>query len=185
MVLALYDKDPEIQLNSFNLIKSQITTSTSSMTSIPKPLKFLRNHYEELKEFYIKNYENTTKDFKFPLSDLLACIVMVVSATEDTVLFWVVKGNKKNLTQWGLEFVRTLCGNIAEEINKRVDAELPFEDLYEFVAIIIPYLIDMHSESEAVDLLLEVEKLETIMDFVNTNNYKRICLYLMCTPCMM
>ena len=37
----------------------------------------------------------------------------------------------------------------------------------------------MHSESEAVDLLLEVEKLETIMDFVNQNNYKRICLYLM------
>lgn len=179
MVAALYDKDAEIQLNSFNLIKSQVVNSTSSMTSIPKPLKFLRLHYEELKEFYVKNYENTNKDFKYHLSDLLAVLVMVVSNTEDTVLYWVLKGNRKNLCDWGLEFIRTLSGNIGEEFNKRIDEELPYEDLYEFVAIIIPYLINTHSESEAVDLLLEVEKLETIMEFVNQNNYKRICLYLM------
>jgi 26S proteasome regulatory subunit N1 len=179
MVAAIYDKDPDIQLNSFNLIKSQITTSTSSMTSIPKPLKFLRLHYDTLKEFYMKNYENTINEFKYHLSDLLAVLVMVVSNTEDTVLNWVLKGNRKNLCDWGLEFIRTLSGNIGEEFNKRIDQELPYEELYEFVAIIIPYLINMHSESEAVDLLLEVEKLETIMDFVNQNNYKRICLYLM------
>lgn len=185
MVLALYDKDPEIQLNSFNLIKSQVTNSTSSMTSIPKPLKFLRLHYDELKEFYMKNYDqqqtNNTKitEFKYNLSDLLAVLVMVVSNTEDTVLYWVLKGNRKNLCDWGLEFIRTLSGNLGEEFNKRIDQELPYEDLYEFVNIIIPYLIETHSESECVDLLLEVEKLEMIMDFVNQNNYKRICLYLM------
>lgn len=179
MVEALFDKDSEIQLNSFNLIKSQITTSTSSMTSIPKPLKFLRLHYDTLKEFYLKNYDNTTNEFRYNLSDLLAVLVMVVSNTEDTLLYWVLKGNRKNLCDWGLEFIRTLSGNIGEEFNKRIDQELPYEELYEFVAIIIPYLINMHSESEAVDLLLEVEKLETIMDFVNQNNYKRICLYLM------
>lgn len=194
MVKGLYDKDEELQLNAFNLIKNQITTSTSSMTSIPKPLKFLRLHYDDLKNFYQKNFEgeksieNQTlnsiekeKKFKNCLSDLLAVLVMVVNTTEknENVLYWVLKGNKKNLTDWGLEFIRTLSGNLGEEFNRRIDEELPFEDLYEYVSIIIPYLIETHSESEAVDLLLEVEKLENIMDFVNSNNYKRICLYLM------
>src|SRR5690348_7735404 len=30
----------------------KIRTSTSSMTSVPKPLKFLHPHYEPLKQFY-------------------------------------------------------------------------------------------------------------------------------------
>lgn len=179
MVAALYDSDPEIQINSFNMIKSQVVNSTSSMTSIPKPLKFLRLHYDQLKSFYLSKYENSNSDFRFLLSDLLAVLVMVVSNTEDSVLNWVLKGNKKNLCDWGLEFIRTLSGNIGEEFQKRIDNEQPYEELYEYVAIIIPYLIETHSESEAVDLLLEVEKLDTIMDFVNQTNYKRICLYLM------
>jgi 26S proteasome regulatory subunit N1 len=33
-------------------IKTFIKTSTSSMTAVPKPLKFLRPHYEELTKLY-------------------------------------------------------------------------------------------------------------------------------------
>lgn len=35
-------------------IKNFIKTSTSSMTAVPKPLKFLRPHYDELTELYEK-----------------------------------------------------------------------------------------------------------------------------------
>jgi 26S proteasome regulatory subunit N1 len=33
-------------------IKNFIKTSTSSMTAVPKPLKFLRPHYEKLEKAY-------------------------------------------------------------------------------------------------------------------------------------
>ncbi|MBE7182143.1 MAG: hypothetical protein INR71_13240 [Terriglobus roseus] len=33
-------------------IKDSIKTSTSSMTAVPKPLKFLRPHYEKLEKTY-------------------------------------------------------------------------------------------------------------------------------------
>jgi 26S proteasome regulatory subunit N1 len=180
MILGLYDKDPEIQMNAFNLIKSQIINSTSSMTSIPKPFKFLRLHYNPLKDFYYMNYENAgPSDFKHNLSDLLAVLVMVVSNTTDTVLGWVLKGNKKNLCDWGLEFIKSLSGNIGVEFLNRIENEQPYEDLYDLVNIMVPFLINSHSESEAIDLLLEVEKLEMVMDLVNQNNYKRICIYLL------
>jgi len=180
MVQGLFDRDPEIQMNAFNLIKSQVVNSTSSMTSIPKPLKFLRLHYDSLKEFYNINYANaSTSEFKNNLSDLLAVLVMVVSNTTDTVLSWVLKGNRKNLCDWGVEFIKSLSGNIGVEFLNRIENEQAYEDLYELVNIIVPYLINSHSESEAIDLLLEVEKLDMIMDLVNQNNYKRICLYLL------
>lgn len=189
MVIGLFDNDPEIQINAFNLLKGQVVNSTSSMTSIPKPLKFLRLHYDSLKTLYCQKYENLNEsnvfdnakslEFKYLLSDLLAVLVMVVSNSMDTVLHWVLKGNKKCLCDWGLEFIKSLSGNIGQEFLNRIENEKPYEDLYELVNVIIPYLISTHSESEAIDLLLEVEKLEMIMDFLNQTNYKRICLYLL------
>ena len=44
-------------------LRSQIRASTTSMTSVPKPLKFLRQHYESLKEVYEKIKDETAKVF--------------------------------------------------------------------------------------------------------------------------
>jgi 26S proteasome regulatory subunit N1 len=178
MVTALYDKDSDLRLNAYNMIKNEINTATSSMTSIPRPLKFLRPHYEAIKEYESKLGDHDD-NFKKLLRDLLAVLVMVTSNTTDTTIQWILKGSKKDITSWGAEFVRFLSGDIANEYMNRLDAEQSFDDLLDLVAIIVPYLIELHSENEAIDLLLEVEKLDSIMDFVNANNYKRICQYLM------
>eukprot|EP00965_Chrysotila_dentata_P105542 3485817-Pleurochrysis_carterae.AAC.1 len=42
------DPEPELRKAALNSMISEIRTSTSSMTSVPKPLKFLRTHYGEL-----------------------------------------------------------------------------------------------------------------------------------------
>ena len=60
-VERLFDIDPQIRINSYNFLKDQITTSTSSMTSIPRPLKFLRAHYQEIKEKF-ENFEEKTNE---------------------------------------------------------------------------------------------------------------------------
>ena len=178
MVAGLYEADSELRLNAYNLIKNEITTATSSMTSIPRPLKFLRLHYEALKEYESK-LDNKDNSFRMLLRDLLAVLVMVTPNTTDTTLQWVLLGSKQNLTSWGQEFIRTLCGDIANEYMNRLDQERSFEDLLDLVQVIVPFLIELHSENEAIDLLLEVDKLDSIMEFVNQNNYKRICQYLL------
>ena len=43
---------------------------------------------------------------------------------------------------------------------------------------IVPFHMSHNAEPEAVDLLIEVEKLEYLIDHVTENNYSRTCLYL-------
>lgn len=46
------ESDKSLYKPTLESIKDSIKTSTSSMTAVPKPLKFLRPHYEKLEEAY-------------------------------------------------------------------------------------------------------------------------------------
>jgi 26S proteasome regulatory subunit N1 len=54
LVERLLESDTSLYKPALEQIKDFIKTSTSSMTAVPKPLKFLRPHYENL----IKAYES-------------------------------------------------------------------------------------------------------------------------------
>lgn len=179
MVAALLDGDKDIKLNSFNMIKNELTSSTSTMSSIPKPLKFLRLHYEPIKKLYDGLDEYDT--FKLLLSDMLAvlCIVAANKPESDSVLGFVLKGTRQDLHTWGQEFMRTLAGEIGNEYMKRLEANVEYTDLIDLVKQIVPFLIQIHSENEAIDLLLEVEGLDFLHQFCNKNNFNRVCQYLL------
>jgi 26S proteasome regulatory subunit N1 len=46
------ESDTSLYKPTLEAIKTSIKTSTSSMTAVPKPLKFLRPHYEKLEKAY-------------------------------------------------------------------------------------------------------------------------------------
>lgn len=48
----LQEKDTSLYRPALEELRRQIRSSTTSMTSVPKPLKFLRPHYGKLKEIY-------------------------------------------------------------------------------------------------------------------------------------
>ena len=48
LVERLLESDKSLYKQTLDTIKETIKTSTSSMTAVPKPLKFLRPHYESL-----------------------------------------------------------------------------------------------------------------------------------------
>jgi 26S proteasome regulatory subunit N1 len=50
MVTRTQDPEPALQKAALEGLRKEIRTATSSMTSVPKPLKFLRPHYAKLKE---------------------------------------------------------------------------------------------------------------------------------------
>ena len=41
-----------VQLEHINSLKKEVKDSTTSMTSIPKPFKFIKPHYQDLVKFY-------------------------------------------------------------------------------------------------------------------------------------
>jgi 26S proteasome regulatory subunit N1 len=50
--MATQESDKSLYKPTLDSIKESIKTSTSSMTAVPKPLKFLRPHYEKLEQAY-------------------------------------------------------------------------------------------------------------------------------------
>ena len=186
MVEGLFLSDYDLRINSYNMLKHEITTSTSSMTSIPRPLKFIRTHFTEIKNFYEKFIPATEKDktYKLMLSDLISVILTVVSEKDEegnelTILSYVLSGTRKAITSWGIEYVRSLCSDIGQEYNIRLEKGEPINELIDLVKMFAPYLIKQHCESDAIDLLIEVESLDEIKNFINENNYKKVCLYLL------
>ena len=72
-----------IRVTALDVIVNELRTATASMTSVPKPLKFLRPHFGPLKALYgtLKSTETTDKDaleFHARLADVLAVLAMTM-----------------------------------------------------------------------------------------------------------
>lgn len=141
-----------------------------------KPLKYLRVHYETIKAFY----EKCTGEFKKEVSDLLSVLSFTCSSegVTNASLKYVLSGTRRNLTEWGNEYLRSLSGEVSSEYNERLKNEQSTEDLNFLVDIIAPFCIDHKEEPEAIDLLMEVEQLYKIVNLCTEENYGRICTYL-------
>lgn len=113
---------------------------------------------------------------------MVSVIGMVASEEgSNEALKYCLEGSRRNLIDWGHEYLRSLAGEIGQVYNKRVEenAESDLSDLMFLVDIIIPHFMKNHEEPEAVDLLMEVESLERIVNFTNDSNFERVCNYLL------
>lgn len=79
---------------------------------------------------------------------------------------------------WGHEYVRNLAGEISEAYHDRQASNESEENLLTLVKEIVPYHMTHNAEPEAVDLLIEVERLDLLTEYVDNGNYRRTCLYL-------
>lgn len=76
-VERVQDSDPGLQKMALESMRQEIRTATSSMTSVPKPLKFLRPHYGALKSFYETMGDSDLKKY---LADILSVLALTMSA---------------------------------------------------------------------------------------------------------
>ncbi|CAO2814489.1 unnamed protein product [Amaranthus hypochondriacus] len=175
-VERVQDADPGLQKVALESMRQEIRSATSSMTSVPKPLKFLRPHYGTLKAYYETMKDN---DLKQLLADILSVLALTMSAEgERESLKYRLLGSEGDIGSWGHEYVRNLAGEIAQEYTKRQNEEASIEDLMDLVQQIVAFHMKHNAEPEAVDLLMEVEDLDLLQEHVDEKNYKRTCLYL-------
>ncbi|XP_038684206.1 26S proteasome non-ATPase regulatory subunit 2 homolog A [Tripterygium wilfordii] len=175
-VERVQDPDPGLQKVALESMRHEIRTSTSSMTSVPKPLKFLRPHFSTLKAYYEQMSDSSLKKF---LADILSVLALTMSAEgERESLKYRLLGSEGDIGSWGHEYVRNLAGEIAQEYAKRQSEEAPIDDLMDLVQQIVAFHMKHNAEPEAVDLLMEVEDLDMLVKHVDSTNFKRTCLYL-------
>ncbi|PIA32537.1 hypothetical protein AQUCO_04400025v1 [Aquilegia coerulea] len=175
-VERVQDSDPGIQKLALDSMRQEIRTSTSSMTSVPKPLKFLRPHYGTLKSFYETMGDSDQRKY---LADILSVLALTMSAEgERESLKFRLLGSEGDIGSWGHEYVRNLAGEISQEYVHRQTEEADIDDLMGLVTQIVAFHMKHNAEPEAVDLLMEVEDLDLLTKHVDATNYKRTCLYL-------
>ena len=93
-------------------------------------------------------------------------------------LKYKLQGSKEALDLWGHEYVRNLTAEIKAEYERRTEASEDVSDLLAVVDEIAPFHMQHHAEPDAVDLLLEIGKLDKIVPLTDDQNYKRVCRYL-------
>ncbi len=184
-VTRLKEDDDSLHRPALDHLANEIKSSTSSMTSVPKPLKFLRPHYETLKTVY--ESWPITHSMKRQMADVMSVLAMTMAApgSRESLKFKLA-GTNTNISSWGHEYVRSLAGEISEEFNQRLmespaDEEADVDELIVLVDDILPFQMKHNAEAEAVDLLLEVKQLTKLVetaDLVDERNYSRVCLYL-------
>eukprot|EP00743_Colponemidia_sp_Colp-15_P001196 GILK01001314.1.p1 GENE.GILK01001314.1~~GILK01001314.1.p1 ORF type:complete len:882 (-),score=172.35 GILK01001314.1:53-2698(-) len=178
-MLAERARDPDQNIAKFAIetIKTELRTATSSMTSVPKPLKFLRPHYPALKTHY---EQLPSGDLKNAFADILSVMAMTM-ATEgslESLQFRLAAKSSESITVWGHEYLRHLSGEISKQWKTKTEANEDVADLLSLVNEIVPFNMHHNAETEAVDLLLEIDQLELLVQHSDKNNSARVCNYL-------
>ncbi|KFY87652.1 hypothetical protein V500_06849 [Pseudogymnoascus sp. VKM F-4518 (FW-2643)] len=176
LVERLTEPDTDLYKPSLEAIKDAIKTSTSSMTAVPKPLKFLRPHYEPM----IKLYEQWDEgDNKTSLADVISVIGMTFSDEDrqDTLKYRLLAPTA-DIESWGHEYTRHLALEIGEVYPKRLTNDEPSQDLIDLALVLVPLFLKSNAEADAVDLMSELEIIEELPKYLDENTYPRVCLYM-------
>ncbi|KAK7081933.1 26S proteasome non-ATPase regulatory subunit 2 [Halocaridina rubra] len=181
LVERLQEPNVTLYKPALEQIRSLIRSSTTSMTSVPKPLKFMRTHYDTMKEIYEKIKDNELKKFT---ADIVSVLAMTMSEERECLKYRLL-GFRGDIGDWGHEYVRHLAGEIAQEWETLGDDDGRRAELISEAHVIVPYHMQHNAEAEACDLLMEMEQLDllTSQDYVDKDAYPRVCLYLTsCVP---
>ena len=146
------------------------------MTAVPKPLKFLRPHYEDLCKTFEQWPEGKDKEH---LADVLSVLGMTQGDEEklDTLKYRLLAPSK-DLGSWGHEYVRHLALEIGQDYQRRMTDDEDAQDLVELARTLVPYFLSHNAEADAVDILSELERIQEIPQYLDENTYPRVCLYM-------
>ncbi|PIS52793.1 hypothetical protein CJI97_002444 [Candidozyma auris] len=181
------DQKEELSSEYLSTMKKLIRESTTSMTAVPKPLKFLRPHYTLLTELYEKwDLPNSkiSSTLLVQFADVLSVLAMTYTDSQRDSLKYRLLASNDTIVDWGHEYIR----HLALEIGESYQEKLGFDDAYinrlvQLALQIVPFFLEHNAEADAVDLLLEIENIEKLPQYLDESTYARVCLYMVsCVP---
>jgi len=181
-VSRLTEDNADLYKNALTTLTTLIRASTTSMTSVPKPLKFMIPHFDTMKKVHEKIAPGPVK---LQCADVVSVLAMTMSEERECLKYKLI-GNQttEEVEAWGHEYVRHLAGEIVQEFNNLgAEEENVKKDLIALAKEIVPSQMKHHAEAEACDLLMEIEQLHLLDNYIDENAYNRVCLYLTsCVP---
>ncbi|PAA92610.1 hypothetical protein BOX15_Mlig025892g2 [Macrostomum lignano] len=124
LVERLQESDSNLYKPALESLRNLIRSSTTSMISAPKPLKFLRPHYESLRnEVYVKIPDGPTKRLCADIVSVLAMTAVDKPEFRTDSLRYRFLGSGEDVGAWGHEYVRHLTGQCVLEWEAMAEAE--------------------------------------------------------------
>jgi len=185
-VTRLSEDQNDLWVSALDTLTTLIRASTTSMTSVPKPLKFMNSHFDTMKAAYEKI--PSSHDAKIKCADVVSVLAMTMSETRECLKYKMMGNTStEEIELWGHEYVRHLSGEVVNEYNNLSEEDADFEankvKLVELAKKIVPSQMKHNTEAEACDLLMEVEQLDLLQQYVDEDAFNRVCLYLVsCVP---
>lgn len=156
------------------------------MTSVPKPLKFLRPHYRDLQALYETWPSNEDKSL---FAGILSVLAMTYSDTEPrgTLRYRLLAGSMSTQAEepgsWGHEYVRHLAAELGSEFEIRQENKEDLDELRNLAIECSKFLLHHNAEPDAVDLLEALEIVDQLVTLADSDNYSRVCAYMIrCAP---
>ncbi|WVQ83362.1 hypothetical protein IAT38_005502 [Cryptococcus sp. DSM 104549] len=197
LVQRLREPDTDLYQPALESLRTLIRTSTSSMTSVPKPLKFLRPFYEEMGKIR-EAWSESLKEQRSLLASILSVLAMTYSDTgkRETLFYRLLSQSTEAPGLWGHEYVRHLAAELGEEYDlsyaaldseldgvEALDLKYTTEQLRELAIELVKFFLKHNAEADAVDLLLELEYIKEIVEYVDDKTFERVCRYMVsCVP---
>ncbi|XP_049809091.1 26S proteasome non-ATPase regulatory subunit 2-like [Schistocerca nitens] len=182
MMEKLKEDDYSQYRHALETLRNLIRSATTSMTSVPFPLKHMRSHYPALKEIHRKMKEGKTRSL---CADVISVVSMAMSDVKELegkreCLKYCLQGLQRDIADWGHEYVRQLETEIAEEWLETplYNNDSTREQLLELVKAIVEFDTKHNAEIQACDLLMEIGCLDVLEPYVDAANHSRICRYL-------
>ncbi|KAJ2100809.1 proteasome regulatory particle base subunit [Coemansia sp. RSA 922] len=185
IVERLKESSVDIHRSAMENLNNIIRSTTSSMTSVPKPLKYLKGHYATLAELYEAWSDERNKK---ALASILSLLGMAYDkdGKRDCLRYRLLAGYEDGLiSEWGHEYARHLAMEIGEEFAAKIEEEdeESAETLLEVAKEVVPFFLKHNADADAVDLLEELGHHELIADYVTKETFERVCLYMIsCSP---
>ena len=82
------------------------------------------------------------------------------------------------LGSWGHEYIRHLALEIGQDYQQRMADDIETQELVDLARSLVPYFLSHNAEADAVDILSELERIEEIPEYLDSNTYPRVCLYM-------
>lgn len=173
LVEKITGPDTQLYIPALEAMRDLIRSSTTSMTSVPMPLKFLRTHYGPLKDACAAMTDPSAKKLCAAIVSVLAMGQELAAGTRECLKYCLAAG-RTDVGDWGHEYVRQLEGEIADEWSTTEDKD----SLLPLIEGIIKFDMEHNAEIQACDLLMEIDRLDMLDSHMDQSNYSRVCLYL-------
>ncbi|XP_044759668.1 26S proteasome non-ATPase regulatory subunit 2-like [Coccinella septempunctata] len=176
LVDRIMDKDEKLVGPALEMLKYIIRTSTTSMTSVPKPLKYMAIYYLSLKELHKNMHDGPNKKH---LADVISILALGtaggdVARKQHDCLNYCLAGTMTNIGDWGHEYIRQLENEIVQTWGN----EKTNKTLMPLIMDIMTFNCHHHAEIQGCDLLMEIDQLHLLPQYITEETYDRMCLYL-------